>query len=318
MSGVSPNEDRVQAKLRTTFGRGTAVQLFSESLDRDDRILVTGATGWFGRTLLRLVPHSHMQSLMLLMGGGAQTSVGVDGREYPLQPWNEDDVRDFRPTLVFNFGYVTREGWSSGSDRVFVETNTSLTNRLLWLAGLPSVRLTVTVSSGAALTQQYHDNPYGRLKAWEECRFLGTHRGPSNRLVLRTWSVTGGLVRNPGSYLFSNLLSQASTGLVKTYSNHLVWRRYSLVDDVLAVALSLGSSGHSGVLDTGGPLIEARKLASIIADRFNCGVLLPVHQEGRSDVYCSDGRSWQSACEALDYRPADLDEQIELSALDLM
>ena len=242
----------------------------------------------------------------------------VEGSQYLAARWSESAIQTFAPTVVLNFAFMTKGRWASLGTRTYETINSRLTNRLTWAAALDSVRIALTVSSGAAVDQLEDPNPYGRLKAHEERVFLESIRNDGGRIVLRAWSVSGGLVRDPEGYLFSSLVSQALRGVVRVKSQVPVWRRYSLADDVLAVAIALAGQGERGVLDTGGPLIESHDLASLVCARLGADLVTAPRTDAVGDVYHSDGRSWDSACAHLGYPPADLLEQIELTAADLV
>jgi hypothetical protein len=169
--------------------------------------------------------------------------------------------------------------------------------------------MVVNISSGAALGTS--ENPYGALKLEEERRALELVNNHRSVVVARAWSVSGPLVVRPDRYLFSSLIVQALSGVVSVHSEKEVWRRYIGVDDLLAVAIADAASNRSGVLDSGGPLVEAGKLAHRIADLADATVSSRTLDSSLPpDFYASNNEDWIASTRFHSYVPADLDEQI--------
>ena len=292
--------------------RAQAVELLGESLSRDDRVLVLGASGWFGRTMLALL--SGLGSVQVLALASRARQMPQSSR-FHVAAWDEYLVESFGPTVVVNFAFLTRDKWAEGHDAEYRQVNELLISRLLWSTRLPSVRAALTVSSGAAVSagSDGDGNPYGVLKAAEERAVLQSVAEHRSVLVARAWSVSGPFVRDPRKYLFSDLILQARAGLVTLRAERPVYRRYVSVDDYLSVCLTRALRGVSGVVDSGGPLVEARDLARRVADRLGAAVEFPnVFDESRPDLYYSDDVGWSEAVAAQGYCPASLDEQIEI------
>lgn len=274
-------------------------------LHLDDRVLVLGASGWFGQTFLDLLPE-----------GADVLAVASSARER-FVAWDDDAVRAFAPTVVANFAFLTRERVASDGEARFRETNAELTRQFLLAAELPSVRAALTVSSGAAVTEP--DMPYGEMKAAEEASALAL-ASPSHAIVVaRAYSVSGAHVRRPKDYAFSDLILQAASGAVTITADRPVFRRYVSVDDFLYVGMTRALSGWSGVIDSGGELVEMGELAQRVVDIVNPAA--PISRvaltSDEPSVYASDGATWQQACAALDFTPAPLDAQIRATAAGL-
>lgn len=130
-------------------------------LSTQERILVLGAAGWFGRTFLNM---SNKVSPMLLI---------ATSRREGMEIWSEEMVRDFKPTIVLNFAFVTRNKLAIYGREKFILTNLELIKRLKFCGELETVRKILTVSSGAPLSAQAQSGLdsleiYGALKKFEE------------------------------------------------------------------------------------------------------------------------------------------------------
>lgn len=269
----------------------------------DDRVLVLGSSGWFGREFSALVANSSDQ-VTLLEVPGPSSGVGVP----------DSAIRNFAPTVVLNFAFLTRERVESAGPAEFAHVNQGLTSRFLAVSALPSVRCAVTVSSGAAVTEPEH--PYGRLKAAEESCALDLIDSGRAVVVIRAYAVSGGHVRRPREYAFSDFILQAAEGAVHVRSERPVFRRYCAVSDVLRVALVSGTTGRSGLFETGGELVEMGELSVQVVARVNPGARVtrePLTSEVASS-YHSDDVDWREWCGAVGVMPQSLTDQIDAAA----
>ena len=268
-------------------------------LAADDRLLVLGGGGWFGQTLLHMV------------GSSAPIHATASSARPGLQIWNLARIRDFGPTVVANFAFLTRERIASEGVEEFTRANESLTQRFLEAISLPTVRAALTVSSGAAVTDP--NEPYGRLKLAEETSALSCVSSSLAVVAARAYSVSGPFVRRPQDYAFSEMVIQASEGYIQIRSPEPTFRRYVSVSDLLSVTLGTALSGRSGVIDSGGDLVEMADLAAHIVARVNPTAVVsrvPMTSEEPS-IYASDNATWQFAVSARRFSPMGLDAQID-------
>lgn len=261
-------------------------------------MLVLGSSGWFGREFSAL--SDGLARVPQLNVAGPSSRVVV----------TEDEIHEFSPTVVLNFAFLTRDRVEINGIEQFTRVNKALTQRFIHVAQMPSVRFAVTVSSGASVTEP--DSPYGRLKAEEEERALELIAEDRRVIVIRAYSVSGGHVRRPLAYAFSDFILQASGGSVRVEADRPVFRRYCAVADVLTVALRSGAEGRSGLFETGGGLVEMGDLAQRVVDLIKPKARLERPPLTTLDpvAYHSAGDSWRQWCSAVEVEPMDLDEQI--------
>jgi nucleoside-diphosphate-sugar epimerase len=300
--------------------RPAAAALLDRRLSPASRVLVLGAGGWFGSTMLALLGSSAAE---VIGWTGRPRHVTIGGRAWELGGWEWAAVARLEPTVVVNCAFLTRERVEQEGFERYVAENGVLTSRFCRTLTLPSVRAAVTVSSGAAVAADALDveaNPYGQLKWAEEVLSRNVaERHDVALVVCRAWSVSGPLVLRPRDYAFSDLVLQAAAGTIGIKAAHEVWRRYVGVDELLAVCVSLALDGWSGDVESGGPLVELSDLAQTIAAVLAPGVRIerPDPDGSAPDRYHSDGRSWDEACERVSYVPAPLEEQIRVTAEEL-
>lgn len=274
-----------------------------------DRVLVLGAGGWFGSTVLDLIGTLLPDGNVLCVAREARSNQ-VGDRTWELEAWDESRVRGFEPTIVINLAFLTRGLAATMDPQVYEAANAELTRRFLHALSGPTVRLAVTVSSGAAITEPGH--PYGRLKLAEEQAALAAVAPGRSVVVARAYSVSGPHVRRPQEYAFSSFVEQASTGLIRVLADRPTFRRYVDAGEYLALCIRRGLDGFSGVIESGGDLVEMGELAQLVAEAAEPGVSVSrveqVSQE--ASVYASDDADWRGHCAAAGFEPSPLAEQV--------
>ncbi len=280
--------------------------ILSEALRPSDRVLVLGASGWFGRTFLDLA----LPALPTLAIASQKR-----GR---FQTWDFSLIARFRPSIVLNFAALTKDRLMEISEDEFQQTNLMLIARMEQAASLPSVRLLLAASSGAALSDP--TSLYGQIKAHEESVALALN-GPTRAVtILRVYSVSGPYASRPERYAFTSFITQAASGAITVRATHPVYRRYSSVRDLLLVGLVRAASGWSGVIESGGELLEMGDLAAQIAALVNPSAVVsrPIFQSSPISIYASDNSSWKQSCEEVGLVPDSLERQIRRTAQDLI
>ncbi len=284
----------------------------------DDRIVITGASGWLGRSLLHELSAAladRFDDTVLALGARPRTVTLLDGRPVPVGAWNEADVTAWRPTVAVHLAYLTADRLAAaGGEEAYIRLNDDLTRRAAALRRTPTLRTFVASSSGAATVAGTDSalgrHPYSRMRLAEENDLLAASDVPT--LIARAWSVSGGYCNRPKSFAFSDFVTSAiDTGQVVVRAPGVVLRRYVDAGEYLAVALAEALSGRTGVLDSTGELVEIRQLAHAVADELGGSVVeaapdpaVPV------DRYASDDPTMAACATARGLTLSTLREQI--------
>jgi nucleoside-diphosphate-sugar epimerase len=285
----------------------------------NDRVLVTGATGWLGRTALDLLAPLGLPTLAL---ASQARSIRVAGCEVECRAWNEQEVAVFAPTVVLDCAFLTRGRVAEMPLDEYVATNRTLTERLVYATQLPSVRLALTVSSGAAvhphdaLDAAIGDNPYGYLKREAEYRLAeAAAKSGAVPVVARAWSISGAHVQEPQGYALGSMIRDADAGAIRIMARRPVFRRYVLAEELLAVGIAEGGVGRA-TIDSGGELVEMAELAARIAAVVSPDAVITRGEVDPRDPdrYHSDGQDWDRCCQKWGFAGVPLDGQIELTA----
>lgn len=288
-----------------------AIEIFRDSLSHYQRVLILGASGWFGQTAVYLLRGFSGQALLV---GSRARLVRSPGSDFLVNSWDSKEVEEFEPDLVLDFSYLLPD-WAikMGEDR-YLQSIREFESRLEWLLLLPSLRGLLTISSGAALEK--NPEAYGASKRrLEQMMQEAASRVQSNIAVMRVWSVSGGFVVSPLKYALSGFVQNGlSSREIHVDSEIPVFRRYCAVEEVLATGLNSLSLRKFALIESGGPKVELRDLAALVCRILGGRVTVQAPQvsefEGPQREYCSDNYSWTSETRALGLSTLDLEHQV--------
>lgn len=294
----------------------SALELWQRSLSNNDRVLITGASGWFGQTASYLMSNTSLPTKRLASTNKKVSSVGG---EFEVVPWNLEEILEFQPTVVVDCAFLTRDLVTDDGLEQYVHINEQLTHQLLDLARFDSVQRVITISSGAAmfpvdaLTEPLKKNPYGYLKRKAEIELYNVaEETQTSAVIARAWAVSGSFIGKPHNYALADMIMRAAHGHIHVEATKRVERRYSAVEDLLALALA--QSHKSGVhsLDSEGPLVEMGELAQAIVNVVNPAATIsrPPLEGLPPNDYWSKSDDWPELCEQLHFEPAGLEDQI--------
>ena len=296
--------------------RREAQELWLSNLRSDDRVLVTGASGWFGRTVIAMTRES---GLDLLATGSKVQQIEIDGQSQTVQAQSLEIIADFEPTVVIDTSFVTRERLPVLGHKTYVDMNQKLIDHSLAIAALPSVRKYIGFSSGATMHLAGHtsfsleENPYAAQKRIYESKISEIAGAlQSDISVARVWSVTGSYCTKPQTFAFTDLIAQAKLGLIEIKAKHLVYRRYCALEDVLSLAMLPSAPGGNPIFNTGGDLIELGELAKIVVDHVNpdAETRRQIDQQLTPDDYHSDSKEWDELVQSADLARDSISDQV--------
>ena len=279
------------------------------------RVAILGATGWVGRTALKLLEGSEAQ---LMLFASTNRTEELNGDRRLVHKLNLSNLREFKPELVLDAAFLTKDRLDEMSVEKYIQANNSIINLALDIQKLPSIRQFIGFSSGAAVLrprliaeETEIVDPYGSLKRHYEDALLSNSRLSDKTKIARIWSVSGPLVTKPSLFAFSQFIRQAIQGEVAIEASHPVWRRYIDLEDFIRVAIT-ASFDSSRVLDSGGELLELQQLAERVFQALD----LPMRISRKVDLtlnpdrYYSSNQSWTQALVETGFVPKTIDEQI--------
>ena len=293
-------------------------------------LIVTGATGWFGRTALNelqrlLGPETFFRRVRAFASRSrtiASTGFG-DGveRPFPVAPLAElPELAEREPIdALLHTAFLTREYVERVGVETYISVNRSITDLVCRsLEAAPAAR-SVLISSGAAaaldhvatLDEHLLADPYGVLKSEEERRLSEI----ADTLVLRAYAVSGRFMRDPEQFALGDFLLRALGGLpIEIKAPMPVIRGYGHAGDMVNLAFRWLWSGH---LPPAHPIAavsqeaELLQLASLISSLYD---LPPVSSAIDFSLppnrYSADPIPYINILHALGIAPQSLEEQI--------
>lgn len=295
-----------------------SIELVSRINLEGQKFLITGASGWLGRTLVALLKNSGSEVFLI---GSSTREIIIDNQHFTVNKFDLERVKKFAPTVLVDFAFLTSEHLVSLSKESYRKENEALINQALQVFLLPSVRYGLFTSSGAAVYPQdaligsYQNNPYGYLKRRTEELATEASVSRSKRcLIIRPWSLSGNLVSKDYEFAFSSFIKQSLGREILVKAKSPVYRRYCSAEDFLAMSLiKLHSKNHgTEIFDSGGELTSLLNLAEQIAlsQTHDVTVVSNVTETELGDSYYSDNIQWIEACKAFEFIPESLSEQI--------
>lgn len=252
--------------------------------DGEERIAVTGATGWLGRVTLDLLrdalgPAAFGQRVSAY----ASRARAVDGIE--VRALAELAQADPGPDVILHFAFVTREHAGERGLDAYVAANMAISLEVLRALERGGVGGFFYTSSGAVydagrLETDLRANPYGALKHLDELAFAQACRAASSGCAIaRVFNISGPHMAKPRLFALGDLVLCALAGeplVVK--ARHPVRRSFVAAADVAALGLSLALAGEDALFDTAGErVVELGELADLVRDEI--AATLPVHRD---------------------------------------
>lgn len=321
---IAPRDQTVAA---STLSLPQAVR--QALVDDRRRVVVVGARGWVGRTLLELLDQALGAAAVervACFGSQQQTITLSSGRTFEQAPLDALALLDRRPSLVFHLAFLTMDKVREMSAQAYSATNRAISALVLdALDGIGADRLFVA-SSGAAA---YADDPaaapelrlYGGLKRDDEAAFAAwahADAGQRRAAICRIYSLSGPFINKHATYALADLILRAQRGeAVAVQSPRAVWRSYVAVKEVIAMAFAflLAETGDAVLrFDSGGLPVELGQLAAIIADRLGGSpVQRPITAEP-ANRYCGDHAAWLELLRGFGLHHMDIEQQIAETA----
>ena len=293
----------------------------------NQKILVTGATGWVGRTFLHelqaVIPPEIFNTNVKALGSKESLieSTNYSGKKrilIPIEPLTnlqnylcEDQI------LVFHAAFLTRNWISEYGLNPYIDANQQITKTVTnFLERCKSSRV-IAISSGAAKINEGIKNsqlglttdPYGFLKLTEEKQISKI----AETQVLRIYGLTGRFIRYPEIYALGDLLRNAKRKkpLIIRSSNPVI-RSYVNASDVAKSAINwlLSSDKASSPIGASSYITTLTRLAEKIAKIFDLPPPIVSSSSGNPDSYSCSPVEFEKMLRKFRIKPLNFNDQI--------
>ena len=288
-------------------------------------LLLTSASGWFGRTALHVYEQEHGPEALrreVIPFASRERWVDFDSPHGPVKACPLEAITEVsNPRGLLHLAFLTRDKVEGLGHERYVASNRAITARVAeLLQAWPSMPV-VTTSSGAAaaLDGQPPDlagDPYATLKQEEEA-LLERQSATRLAVVFRVYAASGRFMTRPQKFALGDFILQALRGQpVQVKAPHAVWRSYVSVEQLMQLSWRLlrGPEGPAGTgfhrLDACGKTVELAELAAGVATAL--GVRLAPHtiSSAASDHYGGAGEAFEALLRRHGLTPRSLREQI--------
>jgi nucleoside-diphosphate-sugar epimerase len=286
------------------------------------RYIVTGPSGWIGRTLLAHLERTlgdRVDAQVTAFASGARYQCLPSGAKIAVRPLETISPADVDGAHVVHLAYLTKEKAEQLGERRFTEGNLAIDDAVLGaIAGAAPASVFVASSGAAALAARGQDlHPYGLAKLRQEARFLdAAARAGIPTIAGRIFNLAGPNINKVSSYAISNFVQQAcERGRIRIEATIPVFRSFLHVGDLceLIDAAGKGGIGRTAPVDLcGGQMVEMAELAYAVAHAVDDDVVI---DRGRVDcsrpsVYVGDYSQTKSLAMGLGIELVSLRKQI--------
>ncbi|KZR61044.1 NAD-dependent epimerase/dehydratase family protein [Prochlorococcus sp. MIT 1306] len=293
-------------------------------------LVITGATGWVGRTAVEelqslLTPENFLERVRLFASrSGSIVSTGyTDLPPFSIPVFPLKDLPDLAVSeslsAVLHTAFLTRDRVAQVGQDDYVATNRWITAQVASaLTASPQARA-VVISSGAAAVHDQElgldlaSDPYGVLK-WEEEQLL-SNLVPGS-LVLRLYALSGRFIREPVRFALGDFLLKALRKQpIRLDSPNPVLRSYANASDITTFVwrwlFNNNVDNSSNVLAATSCTTNLFDLASLITRIYDLPpVQSTIDPAAVPNCYIADSESFLTAMNEQNLLPMTMEQQV--------
>lgn len=242
------------------------------------RVLVTGGSGWIARAAVQaLITNFNYNVEEILIISQSPKPIAVGEHRFRCTTWdNIPKEENLDLDFLLPFAFVTREKLGEYSLEDYVNINSTLIAKHSEMIRKFKPLHVINISSGAAfdLSAKFNGdegNFYGRLKLAEEESYRDACAMSSSKLVTaRLWNCSGFGITKVGTFALADFVTSAIKGEdIIIHARSEVFRRYVDISEFLTVCIDAVKNQEYLYIESGGELVEIRKLAHLITNQMN-------------------------------------------------
>jgi UDP-glucuronate decarboxylase len=293
----------------------------------DQRIIITGASGWLGMATLELLHNALGERFAHRVHafGSSDRDINLRGgitvRQCPL-----DELNRLQPeaSLLLHFAFLTKDRVSGLDGDTYRDANRALSETVHDALDKIGVDALFVASSGAAYSAGDASantalRLYGALKREDEDRFAAwAERRGRTAVIGRIFNVTGPYINKHQHYAFAAFILDAiAERRVRVNAPHRVVRGFVAIRELMSLVFAalLNPQGQVLRFDTGGGAMELAEVAEIIANTLGAaGSVRAAITSERIDHYVGDPAVYEALLAQYGVNKVSLDLQIRETA----
>jgi len=282
-------------------------------------VTISGATGWLGRELIKILKASDLSDLKLELISSKEHEIKIDNDIFKTNVFINSKLNT--PDIYFDFAFLTREKINAFGVEKFNMLNMNIINNSVNLIKLKQPKTVILASSGAVYGEGRRNHEgnnylYSMLKQIQEekiaeaCAKIG-----AKLIVARIFNLSGSGISKLNTFVIAEMIVNAVKNH-KLYinSDFLVFRRYCDISQLLKLLIAANKNNFTGIIDSGGIKIELRDLARTIVKQLGSNSELDFSDIGKDsspDEYFSKSNLYDDLLvKYLSEKPMPISEQI--------
>jgi nucleoside-diphosphate-sugar epimerase len=246
-------------------------------VDIDQKILLTGASGWIGKSFLE-VYENNFGPKVTQANICATSSVGKEiklesGTVIKSLSLSDEILLNRKYSGIVHLAALTKDKVSQYDNSEYFYKNMELLSFTLQ-AVEKGIDWLISVSSGAVFKSNkiefendINSNPYGFYKRLEEMILSNLQTRHNFTFVCpRLWGGTGKDMKSHQNYAFGSFIKDAiEKNEIVIKSGHRVYRKYIDTRELMNLCIKMIQNKESKIFNSGGPKIEIGELAKKIS-----------------------------------------------------
>lgn len=239
----------------------------------NSKIVITGATGWLGSELSKILVEEHnLSTRQLHCISTTNRKVKIGKNTFTTITFRDlDKIEDI--VNYYDFAFLPRHNIDSIGPNKYKEANEKIIMDSVNAISDLKPKNVVLASSGAVyktgkISENFSNSLYSDLKIFQEEKIQeACNKADSNLVTIRIFNLSGnGMPRN-NSFALSQIISKAlNDEKIFIKSDFHVNRSYCDITQLLRLLILVSNSGYSGTLDSSGVKIEIRALAEKVVN----------------------------------------------------
>lgn len=290
-------------------------------------LLLTGASGWFGRTALYEYEQEHGPEALrrdVITFASRERWVDFDSPHGPVKALPLEAISDVQaPRGLLHLAFLTRDKVEELGWQRYVAINRAITAKVAEVLQTWPTMPVVATSSGAAavldgMPPDLENNPYATLKQEEEV-LLEREATTRRAVVFRVYAATGRFMTRPEKFALGDFLLQAMRSQeIRIRANHPVTRSYVSTETLMELTwrwlYQPEGTPSFHVLDACTHTLSLQELAQLVASETGATAHPPqIRPEAEPDCYEGNRGPFSFLLGQHHVKPMPMRQQIHLT-----